>query len=106
MIDQMRIRLNGEWWNLKFANLDHTDGDGYCDPPTTKRRRIWIHDELKNRRQLEILLHEMLHAVDWHKDENSFIAPVARDIAKVLWKLGYRRSVESGEGKTENGATG
>lgn len=104
MPESKSIRLNGEQWNLTFADLEDHPNDGYCDDPKTKRRRIWVHEGLKNRRELEVLIHEMLHAVDWHKDEDSFIKPVARDIAKVLWSLGFRRSVVDGDKQSRSKA--
>lgn len=102
MPTQKRIRLNGEYWQLKFVDLSNHDTDdetthGFCDDPKKKRRAIYIDERPKKCELLEVLIHEMLHAVDWHKDEHSFIEPVARDIAKVLWSLGYRRSVVDGD---------
>ncbi len=100
-MEPKRIRLNGENWTLRFQDLSKYDTEdrhihGLCDSPTAKRRSIYVDTRVKNRFQLEMLIHEMLHAVDWHKDETAFIEPVARDIAKVLWSLGYRLEKKDG----------
>jgi hypothetical protein len=90
-MEPRKIRLLGRVYTLVFTCLKKHACLGFCDDPALKRRKIWIETSLRNRRELQILIHEMLHAVDWHKDEDSFIHPVSRDIAKVLWDLGYRR---------------
>jgi hypothetical protein len=92
----MRVTLLGKRWNLRFLPLGRFRHEneqvlGLCDPPTKPRKEILIDSRLKDLEQLEILLHEMLHAVDWHQSEE-IIASQAHDISAVLWKLGYRRS--------------
>jgi len=44
---------------------------------------------LVGERRLEVLIHEMLHACYWDLDEEA-IDITARDIARVLFRLGYR----------------
>ena len=39
--------------------------------------------------RLEVLIHEMLHAAYWDLDESA-IEGAAADVARVLWRLGYR----------------
>ena len=65
---------------------------GDCDPPTAKNKTIRISNKLPEREELEVTIHECLHAADWHKDEVSWIEPVADDIARLLWKLGWRKA--------------
>jgi hypothetical protein len=86
----MKIKLLGKVWTLIRKPL--VAADGYCDHPQTQAKKIVIDSRLKDRRELEVLIHEMLHAVDWHKDEHSFIEPVAEDVARALWRLGYRKA--------------
>lgn len=88
----MKIKLLGKCWNLVRKPLQNCDG--LCDNPKVANKTITVDSRLKGQRELEILLHEMLHAVDWHKDEESFIEPVAEDIARALWRLGYRKASE------------
>lgn len=92
----MLIKLLGKRWRLKFEPIGRhrtDDGrrlDGWCDPPTQTRKAIYIDSRLNGERELDVLIHEMLHACDWAKDEE-YIAEQASDMARVLWKLGYRR---------------
>lgn len=88
----MRIKILGKCWELVFKPL--RSDDGYCDPPELPRKQIQINERLRGERRLEVLIHEMLHAADWHKDEDAWIVPVAHDIARVLWKVGYRGNMD------------
>jgi len=85
----MQITLLGKRWRLAFCSNLKDDGD--CDAPETPNKTIRIKQGLDPKDELETLIHEMLHATDWHKDEKDWIEPVARDIARVLWRLGYRK---------------
>ena len=49
------------------------------------RSRLGLDDE-----ELEILIHEMLHACFWDLDEE-VVSEVGRDLSKALWKMGYRK---------------
>ena len=63
---------------------------GECEPPESKRKEIRVRSTLRGEERLEVVLHECLHAADWHKDEE-WVERLAVDLAKILWKLGYRR---------------
>lgn len=84
----MQIRLLGKRWKLRFTRLQKVAGG--CDAPTTPNKEIRIDSHLEGERLLEILIHECRHAADWSRDEE-FIAEEAKDMARILWKLGYRR---------------
>lgn len=88
-----KIKLLGIVYELIFCSLRYRKYEygGFCDPPTASKPQILIEQTLKDRKRLEMLIHEMLHAIDWHKDEKSFVAPAARDMARVLYEDGYRR---------------
>ena len=62
---------------------------GDCDDPTTKNKKIRVANNLPPIEQLEVVIHECLHASDWFKDEE-WIEEVAIDIARLLWRLGWR----------------
>ena len=74
-------------WGLRFVSNLLDWGD--CDAPTKKNKEMRISYAAKERKRLEILIHEMLHAAGWHIDEE-FITEFAEDCSRVLWKLGYR----------------
>jgi hypothetical protein len=69
--------------------------DGSCDPPKNKSKAIHVRRGLKDERHMEVCLHEMLHACDYTKDEEA-IEEMARDIARAMWRLGYRRVGDAG----------
>lgn len=91
----MRITLNGKRWLFRrVAGLAKaTKNIGECDAPSLPNKEIRIDDSLQDEKELEIILHECLHAVDWSKDE-SWVATTAEDVARALWKLGYRKQTE------------
>jgi hypothetical protein len=86
----MRARILGKLWTIQTdARLpDGVYGD--CDPPETPRRKIRLRKGMSERRHLEVLIHECLHAADWSKDEQ-WVGEVSRDIAVILGRMGYRR---------------
>lgn len=86
----MRVKILGKVWNLRFTHL-RGDYDGECDPPDRRDKEIRIHSKLSEQDELETLIHEIWHAADWHKKED-YIEEVARDMARILIRLGWRRS--------------
>lgn len=86
----MRISLMGKRWELVFRRIpDREEAHGYCEPPDRKRKRLVVDSRLEGEKRLEIVVHELLHAVFWYLDED-VVDQMAKDIAKVLWDLGYR----------------
>ena len=49
---------------------------------------VSIRPGLPRSRELEIIIHELLHAADWYKDEE-WVEDAGNDIAKILVALGY-----------------
>jgi len=86
----MHISILGKRWDLRFSKTP-ADRRGDCDAPTTPHKQIRISDKLEGEEELEVIIHELRHAASWHVDED-YITREARDIARVLWRLGYRRS--------------
>lgn len=84
----MKIKILGREWELKYC--DNLSTRGLCDSPTTINKKIRIWKGLKDREELEVLLHEMLHAAFWQIDEE-FIDEASKDISIVLDKLGYKK---------------
>jgi hypothetical protein len=86
----MRARILGKLWTIE-DNARLADGVyGDCDPPETPRRKIRLRKGMSERRHLEVLIHECLHAADWSKDEG-WVGEVAHDIAVIIGRMGYRR---------------
>lgn len=72
---------------LRFCKSPGTDR-GLCDAPYNKNKHILVHEDLRGEERLEVLIHEMLHAGVWDLAEEA-VGETARDIARVLTKLGY-----------------
>lgn len=85
------ILLRNKRWRLLFTSLNREQCDGICDPPVARSKRIRISSSLGEEKTLEVLIHEMLHACSWDTAEEA-VDESARDIARVLWNLGYRRT--------------
>jgi hypothetical protein len=62
---------------------------GECDSPSDANKEIRILYTLRGVQLLEVIIHELLHAALWDIDEEA-ISEAARDIARILWKLGFR----------------
>lgn len=89
MPNVLTVTINGKRWKLLYDGRIGNDKDGYCTPPNKPGRTIAIRSTLSGEQRLETELHEMLHAADWTKDEE-WVRAVGHDIAKILWRLGYR----------------
>lgn len=86
MPEDHHFTLNGdERWLLRFAALK---GKAYGLTYTrkAKRPRIVIHDGLRGRHRLTILLHELLHAIFPQADE-AVVEQAGKDLSKVLVTL-------------------
>lgn len=62
--------------------------DGNCD--TDDHYWIIVGRDLSKRVGLETAIHEALHACRWTAQEKT-VTITAKDIARFLWRLGYRR---------------
>lgn len=91
------ITVGGKRWTWRWHHFGRGDSDGACDQPNTPRKELRIRHTLqkpeRQRRLLEVAIHEALHALMWHLDEDT-VTSGAEDIADLLWKLGYRRIVK------------
>ena len=109
----MKSKLLHKIWDVVFvtrknlqgrkkakANSLDEDDRGDCDHPGTKNKKIRIATDLPPMEELEVTIHEALHACDWYKDEE-WVETVADDIARLLWKLGYRRDNVGSKQKKE-----
>lgn len=77
-------------WNLRFPNLDISKHRGYCDPPSKKNKEICVASSLDGEEKLSVLIHECLHAASWTQFSEEFVNELSEDIARALWRLGYR----------------
>jgi hypothetical protein len=52
-------------------------------------KTIRIDERAEGEQRLDVIIHDMLHACDWSRDE-VHVKQQARDMARALWRLGYR----------------
>jgi hypothetical protein len=91
----MHVTIFGKRYRLSFVR-QRSDYLGKCDPPAVRGKTIRIVKGLSEEETLDVIIHEILHAADWHKTEE-WVDQVATDLAKILWRLGYRRKEEDME---------
>jgi hypothetical protein len=84
------VWLRNKRYKLIKTHALPRDSWGLCTDPAFAKREIKIHKKLKGAKELEIIIHEMLHACFWDIDEK-VIKEVGGDISKALWKMGYRK---------------
>jgi len=79
----MRVRIMGQYWNLRFVRSIKRNGDecyGWCDKA---KREILIEKALTGQQLTDTIVHELFHAAGWNLDE-AFVTQAATDIAAVL----------------------
>ena len=97
----MNFKFHGV--DFRYIRSNKLKNLGYCKnpkTPTKDKRIISVSSKLEGKKELEINIHEFLHACGWFADEE-WIVDSAKDIAEALWELGYRKTNESE--KTEKG---
>jgi len=76
------------------ANPTH----GECSDPNASSPMIRYYVGLSGERRLDVLIHEMLHGCFWDMSEEAIQFP-ATDIARALWRMGYRCESDTQERK-------
>lgn len=85
----MRVKILKKMWTLKWVpNLGQCWGD--CSDRDAPGRTVRFKQGLKGQDELEVLLHEFLHCGGFHLSEE-FVDEWANDVARILYKLGYRK---------------
>lgn len=86
--------IHGVKWLLRFTRL-RGNAAGWAYLPDAKNprmpRKILIDERLERRARLETIVHELLH-VSFPTVSEGHITEAGRDIARVLWSLGYRET--------------
>lgn len=66
---------------------------GHCEPPGSGRPTMFIPVEGDAKHDLDTIVHEILHAGAWDLSEEA-VGQIAGDIAKVLWRLDWRKELD------------
>lgn len=64
---------------------------GLCDPPETKDKAVRVHSRRTGLLELWSIIHEVRHAENWDMYDEDYVDAVSGALAKLLWRLGYRK---------------
>ena len=80
--------FRGRRWWLRWKRF-RLDQAGECEAPHVTGKTISIDPRLADLKLLETLIHEGIHACQWDLAEEA-VHSTAADIARLLWRVGYR----------------
>lgn len=86
----MQITVLGRTWRFQWMRRYRTKAGvvvGKCDPPDKPDRTLKLAKGLKGADLAEELLHEMIHAAQWHVTEE-FVREFAADYRRAAEQLG------------------
>lgn len=90
----MTRQISSHVFRGRRYKITHNPGkhrSGGCDgPPDVSGKELALDRRLKGIELLTTAIHEGLHATNWDLDE-SVVETTATDIAKFLWRLGFRQ---------------
>lgn len=80
------LTILGKRWRLRFVRglLRRKGLLGECDHPETPNKEIRIDSQLRGKAFVAVLVHEILHAGDWHKDE-AWVDRMDGDLTTALY---------------------
>lgn len=85
----MKLKMRGKVWGFHRRRL-RGKYDGLCDPPDKPGKSITVDVRLRGEEELEVIVHELTHAAHWDMTEEA-VESFARDVARVLWRMGYKK---------------
>lgn len=86
-MEDHHFQIGGQRWLFRYSTLKGS-AFGWTE---YAKRKILIHSGLKkSRARLECEVHEILHASLGPTISEEAVTSTAKDLAKVLWLLGYR----------------
>jgi hypothetical protein len=80
----IKVELNGVDYKIFFDAFD-----GLCSPPLQKDREAEIQlpkGFKKDRYTMDVLIHEMIHALDWGLSEEK-VEIIGKDLSSALWRI-------------------
>lgn len=84
------VQMRGKRFKIVKSGSISSDTRGFCTDIGGPNRRICLDAKLHGEEELEVFIHEFLHACFWDMDEAA-VEESAEDIARALWRLGYRK---------------
>lgn len=89
--------FRGKKYKIVFGThrrFNRKEDDGQCDGPNRQGKLLCVDPKLTPPRELEVWVHEALHASFWDLDEEA-IDEAGKSIASLLWRLGYRKALQT-----------
>lgn len=81
------VTILGKRWRLSFVPRLGQQARGDCQHPATPSKTIRIQSGLRGSELAEVVLHELLHAANWHLDEE-FVETFCHDATRALKRMG------------------
>lgn len=96
MLKPLTFLLNGKRWQFLRTRITEKMPDGSriygrCSPPDARPKKVEVDDRIKGELELDTVIHELLHASAWDVLDEGFVDGTASGIARVLWRIGYRK---------------
>lgn len=87
---KFKIRLGSRIWFFRFVKSKEISSDAYGDSDSALAHpQIRVRQALRGQTMLDVIIHEGLHASRPELAEEA-VTETASDIARLLWKVGYR----------------
>ena len=93
MVKKIKSSFNGREYTVRYTTMRKNRGS--CDHPGKKSPEILIDKRLKGVEELEVSIHEMLHALAFKMFDEEWVFDSAIDLAKALYELGWRKGEDS-----------
>ena len=88
-----RVIVNGKQWIMSFSRDLPEGEDGSCDHPSVKGKKIKVRKSLPQHLELEVIIHELLHAASFEVLAEEFVDETSESIGQILWRLGWRKTL-------------
>ena len=92
MVKKIKSSFNGREYTVRYTVMKKNRGS--CDHPGKNNPEILIDKRLKGVEELEVSIHEMLHALAFKMFDEEWVFDSAIDLAKALYELGWRKGEE------------
>ena len=93
MSKSIKSSFSGQEYTVRYTRMRKNRGS--CDHPKKKNPEILIDKKLSGNEELEVTIHEMLHALAFKMFDEEWVYDSAIDLANALYKLGWRKDGRS-----------
>ena len=93
MSKSIKSSFSGQEYTVRYTRMRKNRGS--CDHPKKKDPEILIDKKLSGNEELEVTIHEMLHALAFKMFDEEWVYDSAIDLANALYELGWRKDGRS-----------